>query len=600
MSVLETPRIYFRGQVSWDPITTNNYTQNYDESTGETVFPQVVDKVKAFRAQAIADVPGKKPGIGSWNPHGTHRVGFYAAAVCGCNTGSGDCTDDPFMNANAAFNGMLVDLEPYGSVSSQLFFNSITFGVDGGYRILGLRTHRFTARYINFNRVGPNVSSMIAGVASVVWQTSFPKSGGLRVDSYDSPALKALAKSLEDDDVLGLTVRFNVYRTVYFDDEKLTGATYDKGAAPLVEKLKQGGFQPNPARSMMVGVIGLWRKGEPIHEPAERPLIQFAQGQPGKTALPGTSYARVASDSLTLDLSNCIPEMDNALTKQDYGDLTVVAVDPSIQATTQVATFGYGQYNQAAYEASAGIITLPLSTGVAKTLATQNLQLQDSAGKVSLTELPLRGIPSDPNLYLDEGDAASPSFQVFQRGVPATGPITFTLYQTDASGNPTGSQSVTTDAAGVLIIPITASAGSVFGYVPSFSSADQPTQGIYPPVNTYMMVRVRPADNAIAQMAPTWENVYVNVLANWNAMAPCMDNWLDLANPQQILAFRDLVKRLTDPSFFEDFLFMPVTRDMSAGERTLLYNWLGTGAAKVAAAAPPHKHVDLSGSMRRL
>jgi hypothetical protein len=68
MSVLETPRIYFRGQVSWDPITTNNYSQRYDEFTGETVFPQVVDKVKAFRAQAIADVAGggrrRQTGIG--------------------------------------------------------------------------------------------------------------------------------------------------------------------------------------------------------------------------------------------------------------------------------------------------------------------------------------------------------------------------------------------------------------------------------------------------------------------------------------------------------------------------------------------------------
>jgi hypothetical protein len=215
-------------------------------------------------------------------------VGFYDAAVCGFNTGSGDRTDDPFVNANAAFNAMLVDLEPYGGTSSQLFFNSVTFGVDGGYRILAPRTHRFTARYINFNRVGPNVSSMIAGVASVVWQTSFPKSDGLRIDSYDSPALQALAKALEADDVQGLTVRFNVYRTVYFDNSKLTSPTYNNGAGPLINKLKQGGFQPNPARSMMVGVIGLWRDGEPIHEPAERPLIQFAQGPPGKTALPGT------------------------------------------------------------------------------------------------------------------------------------------------------------------------------------------------------------------------------------------------------------------------------------------------------------------------
>ncbi len=599
MSVLETPRIYFKGQVSWDPITTNNYNQNYDEFTGETVFPKVVDRVKAFRAQAIADVAAAPAGIGSWNPHGTHRVGFYDAAVCGFNTGSGDRSDDPFIKANAALNAMLVDLEPYGSVSSQMFFNSISFGVEGGYRILAPRTHRFTARYINFNRVGPNVTAMIAGVASVVWQTSFPKSDGLRIDPYDSAALRSLAQALEADDVLGLTIRFSAYRTIYFDNPQLTKPTYNNGALPLIDKLKQGGFQPNPARSRMVGVIGLWRKGEAIHEPAERPLIEFAQAPP-PTPLAGTPYARVASDSLTLDLSNCIPEIDDDLTKQDYGDLSVVAVNPSTQVTTPVASFGYGQYDRAAYEASAGIVTLPLAPGVAQTLATQNLQLQDSAGRVSLTELPLRAIPSEPNLYLDEGGHASPSFQVYQRGVPAIGPITFTLYQTDNLGNPTGSQAVTTDAAGVLRVPVTALAGSVTGYVPSFSTADSPTEGIYPPINTYMYVRVRPADNVIAQLAPTWENVYINVLANWNAMAPCMDNWLNLDDPQQILAFRDLVKRLTDPNFFEDFLFMPVTRDMSSGQRALLYNWLNTGPAPVALAAHPHPHANLSGSLRRL
>jgi hypothetical protein len=103
-------------------------------------------------------------------------------------------------------------------------------------------------------------------------------------------------------------------------------------------------------------------------------------------------------------------------------------------------------------------------------------------------------------------------------------------------------------------------------------------------------------------MDPTLGNVCVNVLANWNAMAPCMDNSLDLSNPQQIRAFSARVKRLADPGFFENFLFMPVTRDMSAGQRTLLYNWLSAGARQGAAAAvaAPQPHVNLSGSMPRL
>jgi hypothetical protein len=72
MSVLETPRIYFKGQVTWDPITSNNYNFNYDEDTGETIYPSVIDKVKKFRAQAITQVGTQ----GNWNPHGTHRVTF--------------------------------------------------------------------------------------------------------------------------------------------------------------------------------------------------------------------------------------------------------------------------------------------------------------------------------------------------------------------------------------------------------------------------------------------------------------------------------------------------------------------------------------------
>jgi len=59
--------------------------------------------------------------------------------------------------------------------------------------------------------------------------------------------------------VLGLTVRFNAYRTVYYDNPDLTNGSKaaQKAAKALIAKLKDGGFQPNPARSLLVGVIGL-------------------------------------------------------------------------------------------------------------------------------------------------------------------------------------------------------------------------------------------------------------------------------------------------------------------------------------------------------
>jgi hypothetical protein len=593
MSVLETPRIYFKGEVAWDPITTNNYDSNYNEDTGETVYPAVTTNVKAFRAQAIAEVGS----MGNWNPHGTHRVTFFNSAVCGFDAGAGTRTDDPFMNAAASLRGMLVDLEPYGAFSSQLFFDAIRFGVDGGYRILAPRTSRMTARYLNFGR--NKVNTMIAGVASVVWQASFAKTDGLRVDPFDSAALSRVARALDNDDVVGLTIRFNAYRTIYYDNPNLTNTSPDTAAAAkaLIVKLNEGGFQPNPARCLMVGVIGLWRKGEPEHEPGDRALIQVANSPVA------SAHVRVGGTALALDLSNSVPEVDKNLAKQNLGVLSVVAVDPGTQAVTNIASFGYSQYDRAAYEATAGIVTVPLGSSIAEALANKDIQIRDSSGNQLLAELPLRSIPATPNLYLDEGDQVNATYQVYERGAPAA-TVALSLYQMDAAGGqPTSVTQMSTDANGVLTQPITASQGSIIAYVPSFSGADQPTQGINPQVNTYMYVRVRPADTAIAESAPTWENVFVKVLANWNAMAPCMDNWLKLDDPVQVKSYGPVLKRLTDPANFESFVFMPVTRDMSAGQRTLLYRFLDSEPARALAKAEaerPRTLADMSRSMRRM
>jgi hypothetical protein len=360
MSVLETPRIYFKGHITWDPITTNNYDSN-EEGVGQTILPGVADKVKIFRDKAIEQVATG----GNWNPDGTHRATFYDTAVCGFDLGGGVKTDDPFVTAAVNFIGMLVDLEPFGSYSSQLFFDAMHFGVDGGYRILAPRTSRITDRYINFARNTAN--TMIAGIASVVWQTSFAKADGLRIDAFDSPALQRLAAAIEPVDVLGLTARFNAYRTIYYDDPDLTnGSPATRAAAQAqIAKLNNGGFRPNPARSLLVGVIGLWRKGEPAHEPGDRVLVP-----PGSSPL-ASAFVRFDDPTLTLtlDLSNSVPEIDKNLTKQDLGPLTVVAVDPASQAVTNLGSFDYNQYDRAAYEASAGIVTMPLTAGAVQSAA---------------------------------------------------------------------------------------------------------------------------------------------------------------------------------------------------------------------------------------
>lgn len=594
MSVLETPRIFFKGEIAWDPIVTNNYDAYYDENAGETIFPAATDKVKAFRAEVISQASA----MGNWNPHGTHRVTFYNSSVCGADLGDGVVTSDPFLAAAVQFTGMLVDLEPFGGVSSQLFFDNMRFGIDGGYRILAPRTSRGTARYINFSR-NPN-NAMIAGVASAVWQASFAKADGLRIDAFDSDALRSLAKALDADDVLGLTVRFNTYRTVYFDnpnlrnDSPLTPQAFQE----LTNKLQGGGFQPNPARSLLVGVIGLWRKGEPAHEPGDR-MLRPAAGSPLASA-----HVRLGEKTMALDLSNSVRETSaDKLQKQNLGVLTVFSVDPKSHASTKLGTFDFSQYDRAAYEASAGIVSISLASGAA---GDGDIEVRNASGTALLTETPLRLVPNTPNLYLGEGETAKATFQLYDHGAPAARQVAVTAYLMSANGRTINDTAhMQTDAAGTLTIDVVATVDAIYAYVVSPEDVDpSPSSGINPQVYTYMYIRILPADANVGMMSPTWGNVYNNVLANWNAMAPCMDNWLMLDDPAQVRAQAAVLKRLTDPANFENFRFMPVTRDMTKGERELLYKFLDAPEdVLMAAAVAPAPHEDfaaLSSALRRI
>ncbi|HEX6179398.1 MAG TPA: hypothetical protein VF057_13635, partial [Thermoanaerobaculia bacterium] len=508
---------------------------------------------------------------------GTHRSTFFDSEICGADTGNGPLKDDPFFGAPVNFLGMLVDLEPYGSLSSQLFFDKMSFGIDGGDQIIGKPTTRFTDRYVNFGRT---TGGFRAGVGSVIWQTTFAKAD-LKINAFDSSALKALAAAIEDDDVLGLTVQWNAYHTVYFNDPATTNKSVP--AAPLLfAKLEGGGFQPNPARSLHVGVIGLWRKGESVSEPCDRALMQ-------QQSAVATAHARVTKSAIVLDLSNSIPENTFSLnpaelTKQDLGELTLAA------GTAQV-TFDYSKYDMNAYLQTAGIVTLPITAD-----PSADLQLLDSKQNVLLAEQDLRAIPTIPNLYVDEGADAEVKFQLYDRGVPAsTAGIEVTVYALTADAN-TILTTITLQTAsdGTATLPISTSTPGITAYAAwAGPNPVAPTQGLDPQAYTFEYVRILPADANIAALPPTFANVFAYVLSDWKAMAPCMDNWLDLANETQIRAFAPMIRKLTDPAYFEAYRYMPVTRDMTAGERALLYNFLGPAPPshllKAAAAAPAEK-----------
>jgi hypothetical protein len=586
MSVLETPRIYFKGEVVWDPIVTNNYSQFYDEETAMTVLPTAetaAAEVKQFRQEAIQSV-GTQGNTLTWNPDGTHRSSFYNTYVGKVDLGNGP-VDDALTTSPANFLGMLVDLEPYGTFSSQLFFDTMTFGIAGGCRIQARRRFRMTVRYINFYRARPGYR---AGVASAVWQTSFAKED-LQIDSFDSRALQALQAAMQDDDVLGITVQWNAWRTIYYNDFAVVDQkVLDAHADALVKKLEGGGFQPNPARGQVVGVIGIWRKGEPVHEPCDRVLVPASPTQYGVPTVM-TVHARLGNDSITLDLSNSVSETGDRMVKHDFGELTVVAVDADENVTT-LGTFGYDRYDTAAYDQTSGIVTLQVDPDALKAAQTADLQLRDASGKVLLIEDPIRVLPLVPNLYLDAGDETVAAFQVYDRGVPGGAGVDVTMCVISSDGSTVDNTFLlTSNAEGIVSFPVHSRIAGIHAYVPLVgANAAMPPGGINPEVNTYMYVRTLPDDDDIGALAPSWDNVYTYVLAGWNAMAPCMDNWLDLQNEAQVRSYGALIRKLTDKAAFENYRYMPVTRDLTRGERTLLYNFLDSPAqtAVLESSAP--------------
>ncbi|MGH3933570.1 MAG: hypothetical protein ACRDS1_01065 [Pseudonocardiaceae bacterium] len=576
MSVLDTPRIYFRGQITWDPIVTNNFSQFYDVATSKpTLGTGTVADYRERARQAVAR--------GNWNMHGTHRSTFFETTVTGVDLGHGLQVDDALVGVPVSFSGKLVDLDPYGATTSQLFFDELSCGIEGGSQILASRASPMVARRINFAR---NTGyRYIAGLASVIWQASFPTGGHLAVQPRDSAVLAGLRDLLSDDDVAGLTVRFNAYRTVYYDTEAPTAQQQQD----LANRIAQGGFHPNPARSLIVGVIGLWRKGEAPSVPGDRVLAQ-ADGSPV-----GTAFTKVGDDRLTIDLSNSIPETSFNVPKLDLGPLTVVA--RAGDGDVPLGTVDHAAYNRTAYEATSGMVTLPLDPAQAAAASAADLEVRAANGTALLTEQPLTVMADPPNLYLEEGEQASVSLRALLRGARPGAPVSVTMVELDG---PLPPLQVQTDANGEVTIPINGGkAGSwTWVLVPWQGQAPTLPTGLDPGLNEYVALRTTPADAAIAALEPTWDNVHQYVLRGWEALAPCMDNWLRLGDEQQCRTYARLVRRLTSREHFDDYGYMPVTRELTRGQRTLLHAWCdavtgevtptrATLAAETAAAKDP-------------
>jgi hypothetical protein len=339
---------------------------------------------------------------------------------------------------------------------------------------------RSYSRWLNLNRIytySPPLSQPASGV-SCCFQTGIP----FNQVTWPAQGVSALADALRQaasaPGAQGVMVRFTAYVNQYFQNGIFNNsATAPRNYTDLAADLKQAwqewdqngstsGFFSNPNYSHLVGVVGVWNDGEPSTAPVGRYLVpqasvspmapvsaanqggappaaapvQEAHGyyasaavqaaSPGPATPLGPVVASVNNQLgyISLDFNSTIPEMSTGaappaapsdLDKADFGPLSLGVLANG--AVTPIGTIPYEQYGRKAYEASAGIIDVPLPpglTGPSGPLQTGSLVIT-AMGQTALVEQNFDAQTDSRGIYLDQGGSSTFNVSVFQNGVPA-------------------------------------------------------------------------------------------------------------------------------------------------------------------------------------
>ena len=686
MSVLSFPRIFFKGYASWDPCTFNNNdfakfpTFNAAQAALNWPFLAIQDPPitpdnfrRTFRPYAIKlqgdsiDSPDGPRVPCEWNMFGSHEVAFvqyqdYTTTVTGGATGYGQrVTADPVIGTTLSIQGdsdsstpKLVDTNPSSFWSSQIYYRSLQVG-SKDYSVSGPRAERMHSRWINLSRIysaDPQLTQPAASVACC-FQACIPNTGIIWQNGAGggpaSPLLTALQEASTRAGAQGVMVRFTAYVNMYFRNGILNGIAqqarnYTDLAALLAkawETWNQSGntsdFFSQPCYSHVVGSIGVWNDGELASVPMGRYLSANAPVAPAgstQTTMLGPAAAQVdyQNNILSLDLGSAIPEVAiagtpaSSLEKLDLGTLGVGLLNGS--SSLPIGKLDYAQYGRQAYEASAGIVDIPLPASVTPQQVQQGLlaiQASGASGPVTaLLEQRFCAQSDSRGIYLDQGSEQTFQITVLQQGVPAAGAkvllaqydqnlslvpsapptyISFTrgeqhvvnsdVVNSDSGPVPTIVSVLTADANGIATAGVAAqspgfpvvaffpfSGGTLPAPPPSLLSSDHRLYVFY------VTVRVLPFDNFLPQefidlwnsthdSTKAWDFVYKRILYVYDMIFSVMLEYVNLGSQSAFDGSAAAIRRLIDKSLAQEGTSaMPVTRDLSEGKRIVLQLYL--------------------------
>jgi hypothetical protein len=538
MSYLDTPRIHFFGQFFGNPSTINNDLSNY-------------------ALQPPLDL--------SWNPNGSAFFRFVNCRVSSAVGADGKVVNpaggDPIVAAVVSTPqapqtkvAKIVDLDPDQQSITQLFGVVVTVALSGGQASVTGRMAVAELRDLWIQRVAGSPGG--DGGASGIWQSVLTD---LQWSGLDR---STLLKDLHDASPDRLSIKFNC-------------DTYDDQAQ-----------SPTFNQGRLAGTIGPYFAGEPIQVVIGRRLLPA----PNSPYWPAPFQVSQGSKRLAIDLGNSIPLQSAGGETSGPSMLNAVILAPQgpITLTTPI------DVSRQAYQVNAGVCDVPITPDQANLLDTSPLGLVASGQTTPLLSEASDGryVNVEPfSLRLNPGDSGTVTLYARQFGKPLAGlqlSVGFDDPGLPGGNTPSGAltfqNQVTTLPSGQASLEISASPPQPLpdrrAFIDSqvyFLGGDWEAWGQISALSG-AAISVLVFNNAPPVEHPTWSDVQP-ILNQYAVLYPAMKQRLDLSDYDAVSSnASEVLDVISLP--IEDPAHMPVTRDLSKANRTLIQTWINAGSPR--------------------
>jgi hypothetical protein len=575
MSYMNGPRINFWGGGSTNVCTANN-TGNciVDLADALVLDPRSDDELIAVLRTASTNKGQNYYTEAGWNYYGDHQVAFNQARVSssgapGAVSTSGEMVGlpvyllgsvDPLSGEGPYGGGVMVDLDPTSSQSTQIYVGGLQIGGEKPALLVRANTrchsHFLGLRY-DRSDTPPHLSPGSV-FANGTFQIGFPREAIVSQD----PSYTILSSIIDAPGAIGIVLRFCMF-------EFMPGLSTDQIQANYAANYNDA----NPSLGRIIGSIGPWFANEPATAPIGRLLQNTTLG-----GAQGVAFLDAAAGRLTLDLSSALQAQairtDPLGTAApigpnvDYGDLRIGTAQ-GVLATTPSLPETYYQFG--------GVYDVALDAAAVATLQKNPITIGSTQNGLSIVESPVRIYGDDRNVYLDDvGGKTTLDLLIRYLGGPLPSDMDVAL-STDASGTlpdpfflsfPT--QLAARAGTDRLSIPVSDNGGPAGFLALNLQVGDSAPY--------FVNFRKYPQDDygeIVASGPVPWDFVYATCLRYYYLLFPAMSKRIPLNDQATISAVGgEILKRLSPP-YRDTTLRMPLTRSMSPGKVALLAAYLG-------------------------